>query len=71
MTRHYSDGGPAFPVTDSLSVHATGMSLRDAFAYGAMQSILATPILQDSLLANIAQRAYDMADAMLAQRRPL
>ena len=77
-------GGPAFPQTevdrDGLAVtHQTGLTMRDYFAAKAMQSIYAanveweptgTPMDEESLqvLADVAQDAYKMADAMLKAR---
>ena len=77
-------GGPAFPQTevdrDGVTVtQHSGMTLRDYFAAKAMQSIYAanveweptgTPMDEESLqvLADVAQDAYKMADAMLKAR---
>jgi hypothetical protein len=70
-------GGSAFP--NSHFRNANGMTLRDYFAAKAMQSIFAanveweftgTPMDEESLqlLADVAQDAYKMADAMLKAR---
>ena len=72
-------GGPAFPGTQyaggiSPTGHATGMDLRDYFAAKAMQGFLAgDAMLNESdtskeWLNNIADAAYEMADAMLKAR---
>lgn len=67
-------GGPAFP--HSFVAHPTeetfvakGMTLRDYFAAKAMQAIMA----DDSFLLRndtdqVADRAYEMADAMMKAR---
>lgn len=60
------DGGPAFPTPESGqpgSYQNYGMSLRDWFA-GQIAAALC--IERDS--ASIADRAYELADAMLAER---
>lgn len=60
-------GGPAFPNVPSDIQYETwdeGMTLRDYFAAKAMSSLIGgghTPGL-------IASRAYEIADAMLAER---
>jgi len=69
----------AFPSTNHGMIISTGMGLRDYFAAKAMQSIYAanvdweptgTPMDEESLqvLADVAQDAYKMADAMLKAR---
>lgn len=67
------DGGPAFPHGSLESIYAeSGMSLRDWFAGQAlsggwlseqavMHSMVNTPM-------NLAKEAYNIADAMLAER---
>lgn len=69
-----NDGGPAFPLAepgDCVSA-SEGMSLRDYFAAKAMQGLLAqscgTAFGSDPIHG--AQYAYQMADAMLAARKP-
>lgn len=70
-----NDGGPAFPMreerTEQISKDVQmvtpgewpGMTLRDYFAAKAL------PILREGLSAEyLAQRAYEIADAMLAER---
>lgn len=67
-------GGPAFPVVgqwygDKLGGQLThGMTLRDYFAAKAMQGMLACPVQPQSGPDMYARDAYQMADAMLAQR---
>jgi hypothetical protein len=63
-------GGPAFPFwCDSNGMaNFQGMTLRDYFAAKAMQGMLSAsnPIL--TKIADIAEGAYEIADAMLAER---
>ena len=80
MSNTKNTGGPAFPTTQwGHGGEADGMTLRDYFAAKAMQSIYAanvewtptgTPMDEESLqvLADVAQDAYKMADAMLSAR---
>lgn len=76
-TEKPKDGGPAFPVevddegaglqTSSFSGWATGMSLRDYFAGQALTGILrAVSGAREPI--GVAELAYKMADAMLAER---
>ena len=60
-------GGPAFPHS-RLGSDADGMTLRDWFAGMAMQGLMSArnPIL--TKIADITEGAYEMADAMLAER---
>lgn len=72
------DGGPAFPsvIPEQPGIMAgayiEGMTLRDYFAAKAMQQIL--PLLSDngryldSMKHEIANQAYQMSDAMLAEK---
>ena len=73
------DGGPAFPQKEPLTSDCQGMSLRDHFAGLAMQARISDYESCMSLMehvkkhgisfaAEVATQAYDMADAMLAQR---
>jgi hypothetical protein len=61
---------PAFPLhnhgTQTLGLHFTGMTLRDYFAAKAMQGILADPTTPE--IMDIANAAYEVADAMLKAR---
>jgi hypothetical protein len=62
------DGGPAFPAEHGLS--KSGMSLRDWFAGQALVG-LAREISDDITVHRrngIASDAYELADAMLAER---
>jgi hypothetical protein len=63
-------GGPAFPFwCDSNGMaNFQGMTLRDYFAAKAMQGLMSArnPIL--TKIADIAEGAYEIADAMLAER---
>ena len=64
------DGGPAYPVPGLQNDEAfNGMSLRDYFAAQALQGSLSA--LSENSPHNpswLAKWAYDMADAMLAER---
>ena len=69
------NGGPAFPVVSlsKMDVRGEGMSLRDYFAQGAMQALVAdrqhvTGMDQPTKEAQYARGAYRIADAMLAER---
>lgn len=71
-------GGPAFPTTHEepapynghnngiKCVIDQGMTLRDYFAAKAMQGLLSGDVLGED--ADIAGAAYEVADAMLAER---
>lgn len=74
-----NNGGPAFPATiyTEPSPYKTGMSLRDAFAIGALHLIAGAKGValfdntgtQWTVLAEpIAEAAYKLADALLAER---
>ena len=64
MTKH-DNGGPAFPVTAGNAVYSHGMWLRDWFAGQA----LANRYTQDeNNEQKVAQWAYLVADAMIAER---
>lgn len=72
---------PAFPVLKQdrqgdLDCTDTGMTLRDYFAANAMSALIASPNIQTKEgkgvaieWKDIATAAYDMADAMLAERQ--
>lgn len=62
------DGGPAFPWPGGEVPISEGMSLRDWFAGLAMHGILANPNLSDTADDELAEDAYEVADAMLAKR---
>lgn len=73
------DGGPAYPntvkVTDEEYAELRGMSLRDRFAIAALPALI--PIVHansgsigsDQGMANAADVAYGLADAMLKARK--
>ena len=60
-----NDGGPAFPLKDPRTCDYHGMSLRDYFAAKAMQAIRTELSLSAAICA---KQAYDLADAMLAEK---
>ena len=73
------DGGPAFPhgkymkhaTTGAFDTYAHGgMSLRDHFASSALAGMLASEAADGGFYksADVAERAYKIADAMIAQR---
>jgi hypothetical protein len=72
---------PAFPIADPFiamkpqtekeaKLLQAGMTLRDYFAAKAMQGLI-TSLPSDSTLydSNVAKWAYEMADAMLEERK--
>ncbi len=61
-------GGPAFPHYGGAGWIGPGMTLRDYFAAKAMQAYINRPEATQVQDRMIAECAYDMADAMLAQR---
>jgi hypothetical protein len=64
------DGGPAFPAMHfDLADNEHGMTLRDYFAAAAMQGLLSR-VGHDKINAHdvLAQRTYQIADAMLEAR---
>lgn len=67
------DGGPAFPVQrlgsdgpPECEAHV-GLSLRDYFAAAALTGVLANDWRSDDMKV-LAEEAYEMAEAMLAER---
>ena len=58
-------GGPAFPIK-TFDGDYRGMTLRDYFAAKAMQGLVGAP--QAIPRTSIAEHAYLMADAMIAER---
>ena len=67
------NGGPAFPVVSlsKMDVRGEGMTLRDYFAQGAMHPIIVAAIALEKHARTpkeIAAFAYEIADAMLAER---
>lgn len=66
-----NDGGPAFPFGQSEGCQPTyGMSLRDYFAAAALAHVPKLLEVQGKNLGigNIAEWAYQIADAMLRER---
>jgi len=69
------DGGPAFPTGELRSLNAmherygnmSGMTLRDYFAAAVVIGGIAHPRSNTDAIAH-AQFAYEVADAMLAER---
>lgn len=72
-------GGPAFPRPyshsgfDDADRAQIGMTLRDYFAAKAMQALIVGPCMRDDHFDDevndyVAERAYSIADAMLAAR---
>jgi hypothetical protein len=59
------DGGPAFPAPYSENPH--GLSIRDYFAGMALQGLLVSGKTRDVTL--LTSFSYDLADAMLAERK--
>jgi len=63
-------GGHAFPQNDAAVNrinNEAGMSLRDYFAAKAMASLLHPDVSWED--SKLAKAAYDVADAMIKQRR--
>jgi hypothetical protein len=62
-------GGPAFPTErPAMSEYGKGMTLRDYFAAKALQGMVASMGWQGGTCKTVASVAYEMADAMLAER---
>lgn len=61
----HDDGGPAFPIY----LVFPGMTLRDCFASAAMQGITIADKAEIKTAEEIAKDAYEIADAMIAERR--
>jgi hypothetical protein len=61
-------GGPAFPHYGGAGWMGPGMTLRDYFAAKAMQGLLSARNPLVTNIGGIAEAAYEMADAMLAER---
>ena len=71
MSKH--TGGPAFPGKTKKYMEgddgfATGMTLRDYFAAQALPSLMSHYIGTGSKSEVLARHAYQVADAMLAER---
>lgn len=64
-------GGAAFPLKEPMTHDELGMTLRDYFAAQALGGIEASQGNSGnfvSTVAKVAERAYQLADAMLAER---
>ena len=63
-----NDGGPAFPSSNTPDTghFAEGMTLRDYFAAGAMQGMLASKLSLTN--ASITREAFLIADSMIKAR---
>ena len=59
---------PAFPNNFTIDAFK-GMTLRDYFAAKAMQALISEPSLT-ATMDEFANRAYQIADAMMEQRKP-
>jgi len=77
MADRIEDGGPAFPVVESMEpgdfgkqvVYSTiGITVRDYFAAKAMAALLIDPERADQSREECARLSYLMADSMLAAR---
>lgn len=66
MASDKEDGGPAFPI-QGQSYPRSGMSLRDWFAGQALVGLIARSSV-DGAGYKFSNQAYQVADAMLAQR---
>lgn len=69
-----ADGGPAFPMAVTIDNYVnrrySGLSVRDHFAGLAMQALMSTSDTNNSITRIlVAQRAYEIADAMLEERK--
>ena len=83
MSAPIDDGGPAFPggravtlldpdtmkVTDVVELPSTGMSLRDYFAGQVIACVYGDYLDAEPSPQEIAKIAYEIADAMLAERK--
>ncbi len=67
-TDQSNDGGPAFACA-AENGHQPGMSLRDYFAAAALPALIRRfGIMDEPANAVAAEQAYQVADAMLAER---
>lgn len=60
------DGGPAFPLADGTRDDEGGMTLRDYFAGQAIAGLCCRDATR--MTDTLAQEAFEVADAMLAER---
>lgn len=63
-----TNGGPAFLVNDNWTHGRHGMTLRDYFAAKALPECIRELWGQGDDVPDMAQAAYQIADAMLAER---
>ena len=67
MNNPINDGGPAFPIpTEYMTTEQPGMTLRDYFAGQALANHYTLDL--DGIPCNVADFAYQVADAMIAAR---
>lgn len=69
MTNAKDNGGPAFPPFHDPKNHASGMTLRDHFAGQALAGLMSHGTIEYLTPANIAERTYEYANAMLEARK--
>ncbi len=68
-SRPIHDPGAGFVVTDIAEPRHEGMTIRDYFAAKAMQALISSPNTDHSVeFSAVADVAYRVADAMLAER---
>lgn len=67
MTELKNTGGPAFPTTAGQVVYSHGMTLRDWFAGQALRARWGDGTAMTA--EDAARMAYQMADAMLDERK--
>lgn len=66
--RDRTDGGPAFPAQPDADPAGWGMSLRDYFAGQALIGLTLHRDMYGWTPEGVATAAYNLADAMLAER---
>lgn len=59
---------PAFPLAYDDGNANFGMSIRDYFAAKAMQAMVTDPSWKGLISNSVAAMAYEVADAMIAER---
>ena len=65
MKEKQDDGGPAYPFMDSEGYNAYGMTLLDHFA----GLVISSAYNAEPTYKKIAKEAYDVAEAMIAEKR--